>query len=175
MRSRFAIIIAMALVIALGPEANADRRGWITTGIGVNSFGSGGYFTLSLKLNNTVFSFRYFQYTEGQKGMFTGREPDESSHEFSFLVGIGDENKKERIRMVAVGLGVVNSVRRGAVIDEHRFLSGPLHEKLTSSVLGVALHAEYYFSKRFGLSALGNLNDAEPYVSACLCIRLVSW
>jgi hypothetical protein len=175
MRPSHTIILAMVLVTGLGQTASADRHGWISLGGGPNNLGAGTYFTASAKPSRVVFSIRLFMYEEAQPGWFNDRDPNEHTREFSFLIGVGEENAKERIRMFSAGLGLVNSVRRGKVIKEDRWFAGPLHEKLTSSAVGLALHGEYYFSKRFGLSALANFNDAEPFASACLCVRLFSW
>lgn len=172
MRRSLAVALATGWIALCGsPAARCGDVVFANGGLGAGSLGIAGTLSLNVVRGERLYRVRTAAVSEFE---FFGPSPSESVTDFALLAGRASRSR-HGISYVAAGLGLVQSVRRGQVIEPAVWFFGPRHEKIARVTLGVPfdlgaiLHAGPF---GVGVSLFGNFNPEESFVAAALTVQL---
>jgi len=171
-RRNLAVALATCWIALCDPRAaHCGDVVFANGGLGVGGPGIAGTLSLNLVRSETFYGMRIGAVSEFE---IFGPSPSESVTDYSLLVGRASRSR-HGLTYVAAGLGLVQSVRRGRIIEPAVWFFGPRHERIERVTLGVPVDMAAILHAGpigIGVSLFGNFNTAQSFVAAALTVQL---
>lgn len=159
-------------------DSTQETSTWASLGFGggtlSTSSGFCGRIGISHQRGNEVFTIRAFRIEESITSLVEPRSPipEEKETEFGVLYG-RRFGAGAGCNAFSIGLGLVNSLHRGALLNQPPY--GLNHEAVKITSVGVSLDIQIFFTPfryfGIGLSLAGNLNPTRSFGGFLICIQ----
>jgi hypothetical protein len=171
MRCLVAGVSLASIALSGAAAARADDISFLSGGAGAGGPGVAARVSLNAIRGRTYHGIRL---AAAEEFAILGPTPSESVRDFGAMIGRASAGTRG-LGYAAVGLGVVQSVRRGAMIAPGIWFVGPRHERIEQLTLGVPFELGAILHKGpvgVGASLFGNVNKSRSFVAVALTLQL---
>ena len=152
-------------------DADAPTVVFTSLGSGFGTQGLGGVASLNVGRGPLVYVLRASTTTEFE---IFGPSPDQSDTDYSVLVGKRSGHGRT-FSSIAAGIGLVRSVRRGALLAPPGWFFGGAYERLDRVTVGLPLDFKATANLPgigIGVNVFANLNTRASFVGVALTVQL---
>lgn len=160
-----ALLLFLPVMLKGQPEVVQPQQYYrIGVSGGFSSKWAGGAIILNYQRDKELFTARYLGVVDNELHAV----PSETVEEIGLLYGRGFVGEAS-FHSVAVGLGYVRDVNRGAFVQgPTRFFGPSRYEQVGKSTVGIAIDVQTMWLPAkglgFGLHGVGNVNSLEPFL-----------
>lgn len=154
-----------------GSKSGAGDVVFASAGVGGGSQGLAGVVSLNFSRGRLFYVLRM---SRTEEFSIFGPSPIQSDTDYAVLVGRSSRSRRS-VKSAAVGIGLVRSVRRGALIQEGFWFFGPQHERLDRVTVGLPIDLKATANVRgigIGVNLFGNLNTKGSFAGVALTLQL---